>query len=231
MDSTLHWINTAFDGFLAFLPNLVAGLVILLLGYIVAKVLGGLTSRLAKRLGFERLVARMGLGNPDQHARGSEWLGRAVTIVVMVVAVLQSFRAWRLDSAAVGLAEIVAYLPHVIGAAFILGVALYAGNWVHARLLRRDGERVGPMRLLPRAVRAGIVTFGGFMALRELQIAPEIVNIAFIIMLGAVGVAIAIAFGLGGRDVASKIAASWYERRNTVGPTSVRSSDLRAPAE
>ena len=54
------------------------------------------------------------------------------------------------------------------------------------------------------------------MALRELQIAPEIVNAAFILTLGAVAVATAIAFGLGGRDVAREISQSWYSRRRGV---------------
>jgi hypothetical protein len=52
------------------------------------------------------------------------------------------------------------------------------------------------------------------MALRELQIAPEIVNAAFMLSLASVAVASALAFGLGGRQVAGQLAQSWYERRD-----------------
>jgi hypothetical protein len=62
-------------------------------------------------------------------------------------------------------------------------------------------------------VRVAILAVGAFMALRELQIAPEIVNLAFTLTLGAIALATALAFGLGGRDVAGRIAQSLYERR------------------
>lgn len=233
MDTTLHWLTTAFDGLVAFLPNLIAGLIILLVGYIVAKILGAVTSRLAQRFGFESLVERMGLADPVNQARSSHWLGRAVFLVVMFAAVLQASRVWRLDFVAVGMAEIVSYLPHVIGAAFILGVALYAGNWARSRIFRTSSERIGSIRVLPSVVRGAILAVGTFMALRELQIAPEIVNAAFIILLGAAGIAGAIAFGLGGRDVAGRIASSWYDRRRSgeASRTVLGVPDVGHPAE
>ena len=212
MDSTIHWFTTAFDGLVAFFPSLIAGLVILLVGYIVARVLGGVTRRLARRLGFPRLVSRLGIGGQHEREESPSWLGRAVFLVVMLATVLQASRAWHLDFVANGLANIVAYLPHVLAASLVLGLALYIGNWVRARLSRPDVT--GVVAFIPPAVRIAIIGVGAFMALRELQIAPEIVNAAFILTLGAVAVAGALAFGLGGRDVASKIAASWYERRS-----------------
>lgn len=216
MDATLHWLTTAFDGLVAFFPSLVAGLAILLVGYIVAKVLGRVTRSLARRLGFDRLVARLGIGSPDDRAKSPEWLGRAVFLVGMLVTVVQAARAWKLEIVANGLAHVVAYLPHVVAAIFVLAVALWAGNWVRERLLRAGAERIGVTGLVPASARVLVIGIGVFMALRELQIAPEIVNAGFIIMLGAVGIAGAIAFGLGGRDTAAKITESWYERRGTI---------------
>ena len=230
MDSTVHWLTTAFDGIVAFFPSLIAGLVILLVGYVVAKVLSRVTRALARRLGFERLMARLELGSPDDRAKSPSWLGSAVFFLVMLVTLLQASRAWRLELVATGLAHVMAYVPHVIGAAFILGIALYAGNWVRARLVRAGAERIGVSGLVPSAVRAVVIGVGAFMALRELQIAPEIVNAAFIILLGAAGVAGAIAFGLGGRDVAAKITASWYERRGTISWKKSSGRGTEAPA-
>jgi hypothetical protein len=62
-------------------------------------------------------------------------------------------------------------------------------------------------------VRAGILAVGAFMALRELQIAPEIVTVAFTVTVAAIGLAAALAFGLGGRGVAGQVAQRWYDRR------------------
>jgi len=230
MDATLHWLTTALDGLVAFFPSLVAGLAILLVGYIVAKVLGRITRSVARRLGFERLVERLAIGDPEDRAQSPAWLGRAVFIVAMIVTFMQAARAWRLEVVANGLAHVVAYLPHVVGALFILGIALWAGNWVRERLVRAGAERIGITGLVPAATRALVIGVGVFMALRELQIAPEIVNAGFIILLGAVGIAGAIAFGLGGRDVAAKITESWYERRGTI-PWKKRSTGTEAHAE
>lgn len=234
MNTTIHWLTTAFDGLVAFLPNLVAGLIILLVGWIIAAVLARATRAIAHRLGFERLVAKLGLEprtTTPEARTASHWLGSVVYLIVMVVAVMQASRAWRLDFVAVGLAAVVAYLQYVVGAVFIFALALYAGNFVRNRFYRPApvGEEAavattmtGP-RFLPELLRDVIIAVGVFMALRELQIAPEIVNAAFILTLGAMAVAGALAFGLGGREVAGRIAQSWWDRRGlgtTITPPS-----------
>lgn len=227
METTFHWLRTAFDGIVAFLPNLIAGLVVLLVGYVLARILAGVTRSLAHRLGFDRFVARLGLADlgsaGERRKAPSHHLGSAVFFVVMVATIMQTARAWNLGFIADGLARFIAYLPHVLAAAVVLAVAIYIGNWVRDRLARPKRLASGAIeavpggtRVLPSAVRAGILAVGAFMALRELQIAPEIVNAAFMFTLGAVALAAALAFGLGGRDVAGRIAQSWYERRGTI---------------
>lgn len=222
MDTTLHWLTLAFDQVVAFLPKLVAGLVILLLGYIVGVVLAKVTRSIAHRLRFDRFVERLGLGEPKGEKTPSYFLGSAVLFVVLVATIMQTARVWNLTFIATGLARFIAYLPHVLAAGVVFAVALFLGNWMRdrlARTIREDGRieaPAGSFRLLPSAVRAGIIAIGSFMALRELQIAPEIVNAAFILTVAAIAAATALAFGLGARDVAGRIAQSWYERRGEV---------------
>lgn len=216
MNWNMHWLTTAFDGFLGFLPNLVAGLIVLLIGYIVAKVLGRVTTALLHRVGFDRFVTRLGFVNRGESGAGSVWAGKAVFAVIILGTIMQVARTWNMTFVAVGFARLIAYLPHVLGAVVIFGAAMFLGNWVRDRLLRTpimNGDRVDQMRLVPSIVRGAIITIGAFMALRELQIAPEIVSTAFTLTLGTIAVAAALAFGLGGRDVAGRIAQSWYERR------------------
>jgi hypothetical protein len=221
MQTTLHWLSLAFDQLVAFLPNLIAGLVILLIGYIVGVVLAKATRSIAHRLGFERLVARLGVRELKSSKTPSDWLGSAVFFVVMVATIMQAARAWNLGFVATGLARFIAYLPHVVAAAVVFAVALFLGNWVRDRLATSTRTGIGtggtePARseLLPSGVRAGILAVGSFMALRELQIAPEIVNAAFVLIVAALALATALAFGLGARDTAGRIARSWYERRD-----------------
>ena len=73
--------------------------------------------------------------------------------------------------------------------------------------------RPGQRPLVASSVRAGVLALGAFMALRELQIAPEIVTIAFTLTLAAIALAAALAFGLGSRNVAGQVTQRWYERQ------------------
>lgn len=222
MDSLIHGFTTAIDGFAAFAPSLIAGLLVLLIGYIVARVLARVTRSLLRRVGFERVVMRLGLNRPYDPDGGARWAGRAVYWVVMLATLMQVARVWNLTFVAVGFAALIAYLPHAIAATAILMVAVLFGNWARDRLARspslggNNGGR-SELRMVPSGVRIGILAVGVFMALRELQIAPEIVNVAFTLTLGAIALAAALAFGLGGRDVAGRIAQSWYERRRELG--------------
>ncbi len=220
MNWDMRGLRTAIDEFGAFIPSLIAGLVILLLGYIVGAILGRVTRALLARVGFDRLVNRLGLTtNAQEPHRSSRYAGQAVFLVVMLATVMQVAKTWGMGFVAVGFARLIAYIPHILAAGIILAAALYLGNWVRDRMMRSRLLNAGDLReehvrILPSLVRGGILTIGIFMALRELQIAPEIVNVAFTMLLGAIALATAIAFGLGGRDVAGKIAQNWYDRRS-----------------
>jgi hypothetical protein len=234
MNSAMHWLTTAFDGIVAFLPSLIAGLVILLVGFVIATALDRLTRAVLGRLHYDHFLSRLGLVDKDQteSRTASRWTGRAVFVVTMLGAAMQTARAWDLGMVADGIARIVAYVPHLVGAAVIFGAALYFGNWVNDRIGRREAERLGTSQraLTGSLVRAGILALGGFMALRELQIAPEIVTIAFTLTLAAIALGAALAFGLGSRGVAAKVTEQWYERRPASNGT--RSEPMpRAPGE
>jgi small-conductance mechanosensitive channel len=212
-DSFTH----GFDAFMAFLPNLVAGLVILVVGYLAALLLGRVTRALLRRTSYDRFLARIALLDQDriEAKRGSEWTGKAVFWVVMLVAVMQAARAWQLEMLGVGIGHVIAYLPHLIGAAVIFAAALYFGTWVRDRIAHREMKREGTDQrpLVASSVRAGILALGAFMALRELQIAPEIVTLAFGVTMASIGLAAALAFGLGSRSVAERLTHQWYDQR------------------
>jgi hypothetical protein len=220
MSYPMHWLTTAFDGLVGFIPALIAGLFILLVGYVLARLAAGITRSVLGRVGYDRGLEKLGLVDRADSKTGSRWTGSAVFWLVMLVAAMQAARAWDLQLVAVALAAVLAYVPHILGAAVIFGAALYLGNWVRVRMDRRvrSPEDVLDRRgISASAVRAGILAIGGFMALRELQIAHEIVTIAFTVTIAAIAVAAALAFGLGSRDVARQVTQDWYERRNARG--------------
>lgn len=222
MDRSTYWLRAAWNDFLAFLPDFLWGIAILVVGYFIARLLASIARPILHRVGFDRLVDRLGIAvRADRTEQGSRWGASIVFWVTMLIVVMYAADAWRLGAVAAGIAAIIAYLPHVLAAAVIFGAALLFGNWVRARMLETSGPVVpgeastlnSQRPLVAGAVRAGILALGAFMALRELQIAEEIVTLAFSLTLGAIALAAALAFGLGSRDVAGKVARRWYEER------------------
>jgi hypothetical protein len=227
MTSTAEWLRTAFGGIVGFLPNLLAGFVILFVGYLVSLFLARAARALLRRVGVDRLLHRLHIMD-DEHDDGGgvgpRWGYSVVFGIGMVATLMQTARAWTLEFIANGLSRFLAYLPHVFGAVLIFGAAVFFGDWVRERMMARERalspeaapeSSSGRSRgLLANGARGGIIAVAGFMALRELQLAPELVNIAFTLVLGAVAVAAALAFGLGSREVAGRMMADWYERRS-----------------
>jgi hypothetical protein len=98
-----------------------------------------------------------------------------------------------------------------IGARVLSGVVVFALGLYLANLAFRLVNAMGTSqaKVLAQAARIAVITFSGAMALQQMGVATDIVNLAFGLLLGAIAVAIAIAFGLGGRDVASEQIREW----------------------
>jgi len=223
MNPTIQWLNATYDALLAFVPNLLAGLTILVLGWLASTILSRVTAVVSHRFGFDRACEKLGLYKESEPRAASNRLGKFIYVIVMLVALVQAARSWGLAFVASGVAAVLSYVPHAIGALVVFAVALGVGNWARASLYRTSGAGADEARvrepvparsqMLPELVRGGILAVGAVIALRELQIAPEIVNAAFMLTLGAVSVAAALAFGLGARQVAGQIVAAWWARR------------------
>src|SRR5690606_33317111 len=107
--------------------------------------------------------------------------------------------------------ELLAYIPNVIAAVIILILGIVLGEFVKDLVLASAGALPGG-RTLARAAKTAVIVLAVFMGLEQLDIAEDIVLVAFIAVVGAAALAAAIAFGLGGRDVAAAITRDWYER-------------------
>lgn len=207
-------LRDALDRVIAFLPSLVAGLVVLAIGWLVAWLLSRAVRAVLPRVGFDRFLARHRMTNqPPESAPGSRVVATVLFWVVMLVALMEASNIWGLEAVARGVGEAIAYVPNIIAAALIFGAAYVLGNWVYERLRAAPAEQRFSSTILPSAVRAAILTVGAFVALRQLMIAPEILTIAFTLVFGAIAVATALSFGLGGRRAAERMTEDWYDRQ------------------
>jgi hypothetical protein len=203
----------AFDEFFAWVPKLLAFLAILLIGYIVAKLVGNIVGRLLKRGGFDKLL--------HQGAGGS----LVLRVVDSPSKLAGSLSFWAVFLGALSIAvdvlgiqaledlvhSVWGYIPNVIAAILIFVVAGAVAVAAAALADRTMGD-TNTGRIVKAVVPVLVMAIATFMILDQLKIASDIVTITYAALIGAIALGMALAFGLGGREVAAQILDSAYER-------------------
>lgn len=143
------------------------------------------------------------------HQSPSEVAGVVALVGVMLFGAVTATEILQLEQLTLIVRAIMEIAGQVLIGALILAIGLYVANLAY-RLIKSSGARSAG--LLAQITRVAILVFVGAMALGQMNVAPGIVNLAFGLLLGAVAVAIAISFGLGGRDVANEQLRSWLKQ-------------------
>lgn len=197
------------------IPALLGALIIVFAGYLLAKVLERLVDRGLRRIGLNNILARGGVMEAVErsgaHFNPTRVLGNLVFWLVMFAVILVAANALGLESLASVFGELVSYIPSVIAAIVIILVGIVLGQFVGGLIAASAGALHGG-RALSRVGSGGVILLAVFMALQELGIASDIVTTAFAILFGALALAIALAFGLGSRELAGEITREWYAR-------------------
>jgi Conserved TM helix len=206
-------VQNAFDAFFAFLPNLLGCLVLLLVGFIVAKVVAGIVRKVLDKLGLDRH-----LQGSDAHkyvdrvlpgASASNGIARVVFWLVFVFFLLAAIGALKIPAVTGFMNQVLAYLPNIIVAILIFVVAALVAGAVAAAVANFMGD-TPTGKIVATVVPALVMVIALFMILDQLQIAETIVTIAFAATMGALALGLALAFGLGGRDVARRLLEDAY---------------------
>lgn len=203
------------SSFLAAIPNVFAAAVILGLTFFVARLLAELATTVLEGIGFDRLPAQLGLPMTlEGSALPSVIAGKAIVFFAMLFATVEA-------AGIVGFTQVSDIVTRMIdfGGQVLLGTAIIAaGLWIstlaHAAVSRLERADAAFMAGL---VRYGILGLVLAMGLRAMGIADDIVNLAFALTLGAVAVAFALAFGLGGREPAGRQLEHWFSRLRNHG--------------
>jgi hypothetical protein len=196
----------------SFLPNVLAALIILVVGLFVAKIVEKVARRLLMAVGRRGSVRRF-FADEMSVDRVPHLGGRIVYWVLALVTLGLAVDSLHLPWLSAGVARVIGYLPSVLAAGVVVAIGYLAGNFLFRRMLgtRREASSL----FWARIVRGVIFAVAAFTALQQLGIATTIITTAFAIVLSAMAVAGALAFGLGNRELAGRITREWYERRNT----------------
>jgi small-conductance mechanosensitive channel len=208
-------LRNALDVFLAYIPQLIGAIVILIVGYIVAKILQAVVSRILHAIGFDGWMERGGIKQFFDRAQTRETpatvLGRLVFWFAFIIAIVMATDALGIRQVSVVLSQLIAYIPSVIAAVLILILAALLANFLAGIVRGATGSD-----LLASIARYAIIVYAVFAALTQLGIAVQLTAPTFLIILGAVALAGAIAFGFGAQGVARNIVEKAYERRDEV---------------
>ena len=203
------------SAFLGYIPQLIGALIILIIGYIIAKALQAIVGRVLEGIGFDRWMERGGIkqffDRADTEHTPHSILGRLVFWFVFIIAITMAADALGIPQVSAVLAQLIAYIPSIIAAILILILAALLANFLSSIVRGATGSDI-----LASIARYAIIVYAVFAAVTQLGIAVELTAPTFLIVLGAVALAAAIAFGLGSREVAQDIIEKAYNRRDEV---------------
>ena len=197
---------------LSIVPNLVAGVFIVFIAYLVGRVVASLVIGVLTGVGFNNISEKMGVS----HARlsgertTSEIVGYLAYIAIMLFATIEALNLIGFE--ALG-SLMFAFLVFAVNAVFglaIIGLGLFLGKLVGEIVATTN---VPSPKTVSWAARVAIIVLAVAMGVRQMGVAEEIISLAFGLTLGAIAVALAIAFGFGGRDAAARFIEEKVEQK------------------
>ncbi len=200
--------------FWEYIPALFGAAVVLLAGYLLAKLVQKAAARALRRVHLNDVLKKGGvvpLERVGAHLNPTLAIANLLFWIVMFSALLLAANALGFDSLASLFSELVSYIPSVVAAIVIIVVGIVLGDFVGG-LIAASTSALHGGPTLARVGKGGVVLLAIFMALQELGVATEIVTTAFAIIFGAIALALSLSFGLGNRELAGEITRHWYER-------------------
>ena len=211
MQAITQSLSDGLGAILGALPALIGALLILVIGYIIAKVLQGVTTKALEAVGFQGWMEQGGIKQFFDRSQTQQTplsiLGKLVFWLVFFIAITMAVDTLGISAISDVLAQFIAYIPQIIAAILILVLATLLANFVAGIVRGATGSSVAGS-----VAQYGIIVFAAFAALTQLGIAEELIAPTFLILLGGVALAAAIAFGLGGQGVAQQIVQDGYEK-------------------
>ena len=220
LDAVTRPVSDVLATLLAAIPHILAAALVLVIAYVVGRLVANLVAGLLSGIGFDRLPARLGLTGlataPGASAAvsttrsPSQVAGQVVLVAIMLFAAIEAARQLGFLQLSDLLAQFLVLAGQIVLGLVIIAIGLYLADLV-ARAVR--SSNVQGATTLSTVARVAIIGLAVAMGLRQMGVANEIVSLAFALLLGAVAVAAALAFGLGGRNIAGRELEAWVEGR------------------
>ncbi len=192
-------------------PAILGAGLVLLFAYVAGRLVGGVIANLLESVGFNSIPVRLGLAKEPPRALDrtlSDLAGLAVLVIVMFFATMEAARLLGFTAFADIVADLTVLIGQVLLGLVILAIGLWVANLVAEAVKSMDKPYAETLSLVARGAILVLVTA---MALGQMGLANEIIALAFGLIVGSVAVAAAIAFGIGGRDIAKRKLEEWLK--------------------
>jgi hypothetical protein len=208
-------LQKGLDAFFGFIPNLIGFLVILVVGYFIAKIVKGVIVKALEAAGLDRALHTSDAGEYVEKvspgASPSKLVGAVGFWFVFLFVLTAALSALKIPAVTTFMNQVLAYLPNVIAAVIIFVLAAAIAGAIGGIVAKLLGD-TPTGKVVATAVPALVMVIAVFMILNQLRIAPEIVSITYAALIGSVALGAALAFGLGGRDVAARMLEDAYRK-------------------
>ena len=192
------------------IPHLVAAALILIITWFVAKFASGLVARLLNSMGMDTVPEKIGLASTFRgETKPSDLVGVLVMFFAMLFATVEAANQLGFSQVSEVVTTFINFGGDVLLGAVVLLIGFWLANIAYSAIVRTGA---GANNTLAGIVRIAILGLVIAMGLRAMGIADDIVNLAFGLTLGAVAVAVALSFGLGGREAAGKQMEHWLSK-------------------
>lgn len=208
MDAIAGPATQMLAGVMAAIPNIFAAVAIVTIVYLVAKPVTKLVSQLLGGMGFDNFPRVIGFTSSNtSKTTPSQWAGKILFFFMMLFATVEAANRLEFKQISEVITMMIRFGGQILMGSVIIAVGLWLSNIVQGSMNQTAG-RSHAMSGLVRVVILGLVLA---MGLRAMGLANDIVNLAFGLTLGAAAVAVALAFGLGGREAAGKQMDYWLK--------------------
>jgi hypothetical protein len=209
-DIFIQSINEFFIKLSAFLPQIIGAIIILIIGWLIAKIIKSTSIKLLKVIRLNVVTEKAGidkfLQDGGMKKSSIEIIGSLFYWLIMLIVLLAALNSLGLSVASELFNKIVLFIPNIIVAIIVLVLGLFFAKFVAEVLITYiKNVGIGHAETIGKITQYAIIIFVVSLALTQLSIGKEIILTAFQIFFGAVCLALALAFGLGGKEWASRI--------------------------
>ncbi len=198
---------------LSAIPLIFTAAVILVGAYLIGKFVAELVSQILEGFGFNNVFQWLGIETTVAAGAKtpSEIVGIVVLVGILLFGTVAATNVLNFPALTLIVTGLLVILGQILSGLVVFAIGLYLANLAF-KVITSSGS--GQAKILGQTARIAIIALVAAMALQQMGIAPNIVNLAFGLLLGAIAVAVAIAFGLGGRDVAANQLQNWFDTFN-----------------